>query len=111
MNSSYPICQSFSRDFFRICLQLSSLGGNVAVYNTSLYLADMENNNRWLDEEHWPKLDKQKTAIWMFFFLSRANKLFDALPNNACNETHTNTETTNLNGMRLKMIAKPDDKF
>ena len=51
MLPSYPICQSFSRDFFRICLQLPSLPGIVAVYNTSLYLADMKNDGKaWLDD-------------------------------------------------------------
>lgn len=66
ISMSYPICQSFKRDFFRICLQLASLPGNVAVYNTSLYLTDMENNDIWLDDDErtlTQKLEKEKAYL------------------------------------------------
>lgn len=90
--SSYPICQSFSRDFFRICLQLASLPGNVAEYNTSLYLKDMKNNDIWLDDSERTlaqKLEKERlrhiynaTVYTGCSFCLRAIKFFDALSKN-----------------------------
>ena len=90
-NSSYPICQSFSRDFFRICLQLPSLSGNVAVYNTSLYLTDMKNHGKaWLDDGErtlTQKSEKEKAyvqhdSLHRMFFLCNSYHVFYALSNN-----------------------------
>lgn len=93
MYSSYPICQSFSRDFFRICLQLPSLPGNVAVYNISLYLTDMKNDGMaWLGDGGRitnidPKIRKGKdiynaTVYTGCSFCLRAIAFFGALSNN-----------------------------